>query len=239
MLLGVALFGDLLDETIGEGHRLRQSNYARVYSMMPPGYKKANFTHAVWRMLKAREIEKVVKNGRPYLRITGEGKHKLVRNFSLLKMSRKSWAKSWCLVVFDIEEKDRYLRSKVRRKLEELGFGMLQKSVYISPYDFSDDLVDYFAGKEVMGKVFVLTCRHRLMGDPKELAAFVWSLEKLNQRYEKIFQALLELKKSSDFKISEKLKAIFVDTVAVDPFLPRELLPDDWAGHKVFKLLNL
>ena len=42
VLLGAALFGDLVDETAGEGVRSRARAYAAMSGMTPRHYKKAN-----------------------------------------------------------------------------------------------------------------------------------------------------------------------------------------------------
>ena len=238
-MLGLALFGDLLDETIGEGHRMRQNIYLSKYTMMPPKQKKANFTHAVWRMLKAGEIERITKNQKPYLRITSYGKKKMIRDFSLLKMSRSRWRQKWCLVIFDIEESKKNARERLRRKLIELGFGQWQRSVYVSPYDFSNDLAEYLDKENLLGNAYVVTCRHQLMGDPLEFATKIWPISELNDRYLEIYEQLQKLKNSPNLNHLKKVRKEYHKVMANDPFLPKELLPKNWFGEKVQRTLGL
>lgn len=47
----------------------------------------------------------------------------------------KKWDRKWRVVIFDIPEKERLARDILRRKLKELGFYRLQKSVFVLPYE--------------------------------------------------------------------------------------------------------
>ena len=52
----------------------------------------------------------------------------------------KTWDKLWRVVIFDIPEKKKRARDALRRKLKELGFLELQKSVFIFPYECKDEI---------------------------------------------------------------------------------------------------
>lgn len=50
----------------------------------------------------------------------------------------KKWDGKWRIVIFDIPEKKRTTRTRVRGILHEAGFKMLQDSVWVIPYDCED-----------------------------------------------------------------------------------------------------
>ena len=56
----------------------------------------------------------------------------------------KKWDRKWRIVVFDIPEKRRNARDALRRKLRELDFYELQKSVFIHPFECRDE-IDFIA----------------------------------------------------------------------------------------------
>lgn len=59
----------------------------------------------------------------------------------------KYWDGKWRIVVFDIPEKIRLARNALRRKLKELGFYELQKSVMIFPFECKNEvdfIVEFF-----------------------------------------------------------------------------------------------
>lgn len=59
---------------------------------------------------------------------------------SLAKKTSKKWDKKWRFIIFDIPENQRRNRDIFRSKLKELGFVPRQRSVWISPYDYKNDI---------------------------------------------------------------------------------------------------
>jgi phenylacetic acid degradation operon negative regulatory protein len=53
----------------------------------------------------------------------------------------KEWDELWRVVIFDIPEEKRSTRNKFRRKLKELGFVMVQQSVFCYPYDCVEEVI--------------------------------------------------------------------------------------------------
>ncbi|HEY4522650.1 MAG TPA: CRISPR-associated endonuclease Cas2 [Candidatus Paceibacterota bacterium] len=75
-----------------------------------------------------------------YLRLTTKGERELrmyeIRGYKLPKP--RKWDKKWRVLVFDIPERRKVLREKVRRTLQHIGFERLQDSVWAYPYDCED-----------------------------------------------------------------------------------------------------
>ena len=64
-----------------------------------------------------------------------------------MKIKKQVWDNKWRLVFFDIPEKYRWGRDSLRKKLKELGFFELQKSVFIFPYECKDEvdfIIEYY-----------------------------------------------------------------------------------------------
>jgi DNA-binding transcriptional regulator PaaX len=76
------------------------------------------------------------------IRLTKEGQQRLlkykVEDMKLFKPNR--WDKKWRLVFSDIPEKYKTNRDVFSQKLKEIGFMPLQKSVWIWPYECSDEV---------------------------------------------------------------------------------------------------
>ena len=66
----------------------------------------------------------------------------------------RRWDGLWRMLIFDIPEKQKVLRDKVRRTLISIGFVRLQDSVWIYPYDCEDLVallkVDFRVGKNLL-----------------------------------------------------------------------------------------
>lgn len=236
LLIGAALALDVLDELYKGGVMAYRRESFDPWA--PPDYNSFRLTKMISRLFHTGYMEKIIKNGKPYLRLTSKARDSLKRDFSLFRQQNRSWDGKWRLVIFDIKEKERYLRDMLREKLVELGFGRLQKSIYLSPFDFNQDLAEFFQAEGILGRAFVLAAKHELMGDPKDLANLVWQLTDLNEEYESLWREIQELK--GGLKSGEAVKEIknkYLELIIKDPCLPWDLLPADWLGESVKKAI--
>lgn len=64
------------------------------------------------------------------------------------------WDRKWRLLIFDIREKRKSCRDKLRLTLVNLGFIRLQNSVWVYPYDCEEYIAllkaDFKIGKELL-----------------------------------------------------------------------------------------
>lgn len=241
-LIGLALAGDIIIPALiraGRGLPPYKLYSWAGFSRSGGEYKKQTFYTETWKLLRTGDIEKVIKNGKPFLRLTNKGERRLIRDFPFFKLQKKKWDYYWCFVIFDFPEKERSSRDYLRRKLLELNFGRLQKSIYISPYDFTEDIVQFLANKKFLGKTFVLYVKHRFMGDARDLANRVWKLEKFNNQYWEIITTInkLKQKKLINPKKIITLKQKYLKLITEDPFLPIELLPSEWAREEAYQAI--
>lgn len=96
------------------------------------------------------------KDSNGFLQITEKGKEKLDQYLFqgyVLKVPR-FWDKKWRVIIFDIPERSRCLRNKVRRTLISIGFHKIQNSVWVFPYDCAEYVAllkaDFKIGKDVL-----------------------------------------------------------------------------------------
>lgn len=251
-LLRIGLFGVLdIFEEAKDPFGVMASTCKKIYGWTPEKYKRHNFSRMVQRELKTGVIEKVVKGGEVYLRLTSEGKKKLVRDFPLFSIQNGRWDRKWRVVIFDILEISRLSRDSLRKKLKELGFGMLQESVWITPNDIALDFRDFLESKKLDEFVYVLEVSSVLAGDIRGLADRIWGLDDLNESYKKLLEELRELyiilhdrgrlSTVGRGKYEEKVRDIreeYLSLILLDPHLPKELLPEDWVGEKVKKEIS-
>lgn len=233
-MISGAVLGDLFFE-------VTKSPYIQIkqfQGILPPDYSVTNFTGAVSRMLKTGHIDKIIKEGEPYLRLTGLGKKALTRDFPLLLLREKKWDRLWRIVFYDVNEKQRSTRLALQQKLENLGFGRLQKSVYISPLPICEDLREFLENRGLSDFVFVGICRKLFAGDEKRLAARVWELGKLNEKYGEVLYDMDDFLAGRGEMNLSQLYNNFEQILLDDPFLPKELLPDWWLGGKAIRQMK-
>ncbi len=90
------------------------------------------------------------------LELTTRGRAEAARiRTGLIEIPRpRKWDGRWRIVIFDISEKRRSLRIRVRHLLERLGFVRLQDSVWVHPYDCEEIVSilkhDFKIGRELL-----------------------------------------------------------------------------------------
>lgn len=108
------------------------------------------------RLLSSGLVVFVEKDGKKYLRLTEKGKLKLIHleKFNFKFKKPRKWDKKWRIVIFDIPQKKRTQRDKLRFTLKQIGFIRLQHSVWVYPYDCEELItllkLDFKIGKEIL-----------------------------------------------------------------------------------------
>lgn len=80
----------------------------------------------------------VERGAKKYMEITPAGRQHIEmqqRKFGLDSPKRRRWDKRWRVIIFDIPERSRALRDRLRIMLRSLGFVQLQGSVWVYPHD--------------------------------------------------------------------------------------------------------
>jgi len=82
----------------------------------------------------------IEKDGKKYLRVTPAGRKAFAfeQTKVALKNQKKKWDGRWRMVVFDVPERRRKVRSRLCAHVREVGFVRMQDSVWVYPYDCED-----------------------------------------------------------------------------------------------------
>lgn len=231
LLLTLAGIGDLIDSI-----PTQRDWYHLNYIFKGKGHPR-NYYQAMHRLLTTGQIEKEVTNGKVVLRITPSGLTRLKKTYPLEKLRREKWNGLWRQVIFDIEEKHKKDREFARRKLKELGFGMLQESVWISPFPIEREIDEFFSSQHLRGELIVLNSSI-YSGDEKQLANRAFKLDVLNESYEDLadeWEKIMAASPKNEAKV-KKWQTKYYDLLLKDPFLPKELLPQPWFGTTAAKI---
>lgn len=226
LLLFLAGIHDLL-----ENAPTPSDTYRAVYGYAP--YKPKNLYPVISRMLNDKQIEKTERDGVACFRITNRGL-KDAEEIIPLERLRLKWDGYWRMVIFDIEEKWKKDRDRVRSVLKDLGFAMLQESSWITPFPIENELISHLSKIRVSGEVLV-TKTKILSGDIRSIVDRVWKLDELDDKYRELTEEI------EDGKINTLSEAAhwelrFLDILAEDPLLPEQLLPKQWYGNSAKKV---
>ena len=154
------------------------------------------------------------------------------------------WDGTWTLVHYSIPEEDRSLRDRLRLRLSWLGCGPLGNGTWITPHDVTERVADLAESLEVTGGLEVFRSARPAFAGPEELVERCWDLERVHRAYLDFIdrqlprlrrrQAELERGEVSErdaFVQRIELVDEYREFPLQDPYLPRRLLPDDWAGE--------
>lgn len=106
------------------------------------------------KLIKDNYLKKKTKDGKQYLYITSKGRREII-NFEIddIEIKKRKWDGKWRIVIFDIPEKYRMARNVLRSKLKEIGFVIIQKSVWVCPYECEKEIA--FIAKVYMIEQYV------------------------------------------------------------------------------------
>lgn len=162
--------------------------------------------------------------------------HKIYyEQYPLAKLRKQKWDGTWTAVMYDFPINLKTERDYLRRKLKHLGFGCLQQSVLVSPLPLEKALQELIEGERMENHTVVLTAQRILGFTNREIAATAWNLQEINNIYEKLLQVLPKIKRRGKSKLLGEWRTYFLATNFEDPYLPHELLPENWLGEKCKK----
>jgi len=160
-----------------------------------------------------------------YYKITDKGEKYFDDVLSILKQKDR-WDKKWRLVMFNIPEKNRAVRDRLRRALDNLGMGLLQSSVWISSIDIKDKIDKISERLKLKNnlKYFEVLSNPNL---DRQIIEKSWDLPKLSLEYDRFIKAAnITLKRmgtgNGDRYNSKKLIFEYALLLKKDPKLPLE-----------------
>lgn len=127
--------------------------------------RRGRLNYTIKRLEKQKLVSWKERDGELTLTLTEEGKKKVL-GYKLEEMKiqkPKKWDKYFRVIIFDVPESKRDARDVFRKKLKDLGFYQLQKSVFVCPYECRDEVdflrheleitpfVNYILAKEIQG----------------------------------------------------------------------------------------
>ncbi len=101
---------------------------------------KQQFSQLIYHLKKNGYIKiKSLKQNKGIV-LTKKGSEKVLKAKLKLGNNKKRLDGKWQMIIFDIPEEKKYLRNLLREKLILLKYKMLQRSVWICPYDVSKEI---------------------------------------------------------------------------------------------------
>lgn len=166
-----------------------------------------------------------------FLKITDEGMMRLQEAVPFYRTDR-GWDGYYFFINFDIPEKNRRLRLLLRNNLKRVGGGLVQDSLWITPYNPESAIAplrEYLKGKN---QLLCSKAKESLIylygyGDMMSFIRDVYHLDTLGERYAYYIE---NFKKRGNFQNIFAYLNILKD----DPQLPFELEPDGFKAREAY-----
>lgn len=141
---GILTVGLLAPNVIGALHKL---------GALPSRRQKETVNSSAGRMVK----KGLLKYNGKFCELTRLGKEKLriweFNDFRFLHKPKK-WDRKWRVIIFDIPDKKRKIRDRIRYLFKSAGLYLLQESVWVYPYDCEDIIMllktEFGVGKDLL-----------------------------------------------------------------------------------------
>lgn len=153
-------------ETTVDGY-IRLEDFLYNTHIYAKGYerplKRSSFAKTL-RRLREKGLIEVANETEIIIKLTDEGKTQAL--WEKIRHLDGVWDKKWRIVAFDIPETHSLTRNLFRRRLKELGFKQLQKSIWISKAGCTELIRKYVKDLGISKWVSVLEAENVDFGNP-------------------------------------------------------------------------
>ena len=149
------------------------------------------------------------------------------------------WDGRWLLVYARIPESDRRARHVVRTRLSWAGFGSLGGGVWISPHPHREaEAIGVLREAGVAQDAHVFVATRSGLADVRVMVAAAWDLSAIEEQYEQFIDEFSDPTPPDILARQVDLVHAWRRFPAIDPALPRELLPARWSGLQAARLFG-
>lgn len=172
-------------------------------------------------------------------KITEKGFHELCLDFPIFRFMKETWDGKWRILSYEIPEKKRDLRDRLRREVAGWGLGPWHRSFWLTPHPIIRNLKLLISQKEEEQYVQAFESEH-VFGDRENLIEKVWQKSLLDKKYRELFKKWHDILSKEEEK-SSKLKMVvdeYIVLLRLDPGLPAELIGKTWIGYEAFQIFK-
>jgi phenylacetic acid degradation operon negative regulatory protein len=149
----------------------------------------------------------------------------------------RDWDGRWLLVSVRIPDSDRRARHVVRTRLTWAGFGSLGAGLWISPHTGREaEAAGVLRAAGVASDAHVFMATRSGLGDVRDMVAAAWDLTAVEEQYARFVAEFGRGEAGDVLARQTELVHAWRRFPAIDPALPRELLPSRWSGLQAARL---
>jgi phenylacetic acid degradation operon negative regulatory protein len=158
---------------------------------------------------------------------------------------RRKWDGLWRLAIYDVPEARSNARNQLRVYLRSHGFGYLQNSVWITPDPVHEQRAILAAAPANVESIILFEGCSCAGETNAEIVAGAWDFDLINKSYARHSEIMMLRPRSIISTESEASRfqewlccerKAWLQVMALDPLLPRELLPPKYRGRRAWAL---
>lgn len=184
-------------------------------------------------------LDKITSPDVPTYKLTAKGFYDIVLTYPVFRFTQEKWDGKFRILSYEIPEKKRELRDKLRREVASWGLGPWHRSFWLTPHPIIDSLKALIRDKEEMQYVQAFEADH-VFGVREELIEKVWGKSTREKEYRTLFKTWHSILSTHNDKI-DKMKQVvnsYIEILRTDPGLPKDLIGETWIGFEAITLFR-
>jgi len=172
-------------------------------------------------------------------RLTEKGFSELSLEFPFFRFLKEKWDGRWRVISYEIPEKKREIRDRLRREMQGWGLGPWHRSFWLTPHPILTTLKTLTAQKEEEKYIQAFESDH-VFGDREILIEKVWGKTNLDKSYRELFKNWHDILSSQEEKVDKFKKVVseYIGLLRQDPGLPKELVGESWIGFEGWNIFK-
>lgn len=184
---------------------------------------------------KTSEVEEVDN----IYKLTDKGFSELCLQFPFFRFVKETWDGKWRVISYEIPEKKREMRDRLRREMQGWGLGPWHRSFWLTPHPILRALKALTSQKEEERYIQSFEADH-VFGDREILIEKVWEKSLFEKKYRELFKKWHDVLSTQEDKIVKltKVTSDYVLILKEDPGLPKELVGGKWIGFEAREIFE-
>jgi len=172
-------------------------------------------------------------------KLTLKGFEELSLNFPLFRYLKNTWDGKWRIISYEIPEKKREIRDRLRREMQGWGLGPWHRSFWLTPHPIIEILKGLVSQKEEEKYIQAFE-GVPVFGDREILIEKVWGKSNLDKAYRELFKKWHDILSGQEEKTDKfrKIVSEYVTILRSDPGLPKELVGESWIGFEGWNIFK-
>jgi phenylacetic acid degradation operon negative regulatory protein len=150
----------------------------------------------------------------------------------------ENWDQRWLLVAARIPDGDRSTRHTVRTRLGWAGLGWLGPGLWISAHPEREAEVARVLSQAGVAGAHLFTATRSGLDGAADMVRAAWDLDAIERQYERFIAEFSGAEPGDVLARQVELVHAWRRFPAIDPALPRELLPAGWRGLEAARLFG-